>query len=86
MCAGSCDSESAVFIPIDEDVTQIIVQAELKQTVTGACECPSVFVVMINDQTVGLCAVPEFTVMVGAASGTVLNTVDVAVVVHHLMQ
>ena len=86
MCAGACDSVATVFVPVDENVAQVVVQAELEQGVTGACECPSVFVVMINDQTVGLCAVPEFTVMVGAASGTVLNTVDVAVVVHHLMQ
>jgi len=33
--AGSSDSETDVLIAIDKDVSQIIVQAELKKTITG---------------------------------------------------
>ena len=47
VCACSSDPVSAVFVPIDEDVTQIVIQAELQETVTGACDCPSVLVVMM---------------------------------------
>ena len=86
MCARACDSVTAVFVPIDEDVTQIIIQAELKQAVAGGCDRPSVFVVMIDDQTVGFCAVPEFPVMVGAASGAILDTLNVIMIMHHFME
>ena len=86
MCAGACDPVAAVFVAVDENVTQIIVQAELQEAVAGACDRPSVFVVVIHDQTVCFCAVPETAVVVSAATGTVLHTVDVIVIVHHLMQ
>ena len=86
MCAGSRDSVTAVFVPVDENVTQVIVQAELQKTVTGACDCPSVFVVMIHDQTMSFCAVTESAVVVSSSTGTVLDTQNVIVVVHHLMQ
>ena len=49
MGAGPCDSESAVFVAVDENVAQIVIQTELQQTVTGACECPSVFIVVVHD-------------------------------------
>ena len=42
MGAGSCDSEATVFVAIDQNVTQVIVQAELQETVTRACDCPSI--------------------------------------------
>ena len=42
VCAGACDSETAVFVAVDKDVSKVIVQAELQKTVTGACDCPSV--------------------------------------------
>ena len=86
MCTGSGDPEAAVLVAIDEYVTQVIVQAELQKTVTGTCDCPSVLVVMIHDQTMGFCAVPESAVVVSTSTGTVLDTIDVAVVVHHFMK
>ena len=86
MCACSCDSVSAVFVPVDKNVAQVIVQAELKQHVTRTCDGPSVFVMMSNDQSVIFSAVLEFPVVVGASSGTILDAVHKAVVVHHLMQ
>lgn len=85
MCTGSGDSESTILIAIDEYVTQVIVQAELQETVTGACDCPSVLVVMIHNQTMGMGTVSKSAVVVGAASGTVLDTQNVIVVVHHLV-
>ena len=86
MCTGACDSIAAILVAVDEDVTQVIVQAELQETVTGACDCPSVLVMMSHNQTMRFCAVPESAVMVSSSTGTVLDAIDVAVVVHHLMQ
>ena len=86
MCAGSCDSVAAVFIAVDQDVTQVIVQAELQETVTGACDGPSIFLVVFYDQAVILCAVSKSAVVVCASSGAVLDAQEVIMVVHHLMQ
>ena len=86
MCAGSCDSVAAVFVAVDQDVTQVIVQAELQETVTGACDGPSIFLVVFYDQAVILCAVSESAIVVCASSGAVLDSQEVIMVVHHLMQ
>ena len=37
MCAGSSDFVAAVFVPIDKDVAEVIVQAELEQGIAGTC-------------------------------------------------
>lgn len=85
MGAGSCDSESAVFVAVDQNVAQIVIQAELQETVTGDCDCPSVLLVVVNNQTMFFCAVTETAVVVSASTGTILDTVDIAVVVYHFM-
>lgn len=86
MCAGACDSVAAVLVAVNENVTQIVVHAELQETITGACDCPSILFVVIHDQSVILGTVSESTVVVGSTTGTVLDTQNVIVVVHHLMQ
>ena len=86
MCAGSGDPETAALVAIDEYVTQVIVQAELQKTVTGACNCPSILFVMIYDQTMSHNAVPESAVVVSTATGAVLDAQNIIMVVHHLMQ
>ena len=83
MCAGSCDAERGKLVPVDENVRQVIVQAELEQGIVGTGDRPAVLVMMIHDQTMGFCAVPEFTVMVGTTPGTVLDTFDVIMVMYH---
>ena len=86
MCAGSRDSATAVFVPVDENVTQVIVQTELEQGIAGAGNRPTVFVVMRYHQTVSQGTVPEFPVVICPASGAVLNAQDVIVVVHHFVE
>ena len=86
MCACSCASVAAVFVAVDQNVTQIIVQAELKQTVAGGCDCPTVFFVVIHNKTMCFCAVPEFAIVICAASGTILDTICKVMVVYHFMQ
>ena len=86
MCTGTSDSESEGFIPVDQNVSQVIVQAELQKTVTGACDCPSVLVMMIYDQAMGMGTVTESAVVVRAATGAVLDSQNIIVVVHHLVK
>ena len=54
--------------------------------VTGSGDCPAVFVVVLYDQSVLFSAVPEFAVMVCTTTGTILDAIDIVVIVHHLMQ
>ena len=77
MCTRACDSVAPMFVAVDENVTQVIVQAELQKAVARACDCPSVLVVMIHDQTMSFGTVPESPVMVGTSTGAVLNVIDV---------
>ena len=86
MCAGACNSVAAVLVAVDENVAQIVVQTELQETVAGACDGETVLGVMIHNQTMGFCTVPEFAVVVGTSAGTVLNAQNIIMVVHHLMQ
>ena len=86
MCTRACDSVAAVLVAVDENVTQIVVQAELQEAIAGACDGPSVLVVVIHNQPMGFCAVSEAAVVVSSSTGTVLDTIDVAVVVHHFMK
>lgn len=41
---------------------------------------------MIHNKTMRLCTIPEFAIVVCAASGTILDTVYEVMVVHHFMQ
>ena len=86
MCAGFCDPVTAVFVAVDENVTQLIVQAELEQDIAGTGNRPAVFVMMIHDKSMSFGAVPEFPVVIRPASGAVLDTQNVIVVVHHFVE
>ena len=86
MCAGACNSVAAVLVAVDENVTQIIVQTELQETVTRACDGETILGMMIHNQTMRFSTVTESAVVVGSSTGTVLNTLDVIVVVHHFVK
>ena len=86
MCACSWGSEAAVFIAVDEDVTQIIVQTELQETIARACDGPTVLFMMLHDQAMIFGAVTKSAIVVGASTGAVLNTQNVIMIMYHLMQ
>lgn len=86
MCTCSGDPVTAAFVPVDENVGQVIVQTELQETVTGTGDGPTVFIVVFHQKAMGLCAVTESPVVVCPASGTVLDAIYVIVVVHHFVQ
>ena len=50
--AGAGNLETAELIPIDKNVGQVVLQNELQEVITGTGNRPTVFLVMIHDQTV----------------------------------
>ncbi len=86
MCASSSDSVADVFVAIDENVTKIVVQAELQETVARAGDCPTVFVVVVDDQATRFSRYLEFAIVIGVTATAVLNTVGVDEVMNHFMQ
>lgn len=86
MCACSCDPVTPKLVTVNQDVAQIIVQTELKQTVAGACNRPAVGGMVINIQAMGNRTIPETPVVVGVTTAAILYAVDVVVIVHHFVQ
>ena len=86
MCTGSCDSVATVFVTIDQNIAEVIVKTEPQETVTRMGDCPSIFVMVIDDQTMFFCVVSEMAVVVGTSPRTILNAQGITMVVHHLMQ
>ena len=86
MSAGAGNLKTAELVPIDKNVGQVVVQNELQEAVRGRSDRPSVFRVVIHNQPVCGGCVPEFSVVVGVPSGTILDTVNMVVVMYHLMQ
>lgn len=86
MGAGSRDPVAVELVPVDQDVAQIVVQAELQEAVAGAGDRPSVLVVVLHNQVASFGCCLKFLVVVGSAATTILNAIDVIVVVNHFMQ
>ena len=86
MCAGTGDAIDEELVSVDQDVAQVIVQTELQKAVTGTCDCPTVFVVMIDNQASRLSRVPKLAVVVGITAAAILDTLHMVVVVNHFMQ
>ena len=80
------DVEAAVFVAVQQNVGQVILQDELQKLVTGGGVRPAVFVGVGDNQATGFGGVPETAVVVCAATGAVLYAVDEVVVVNHLVE
>lgn len=74
VCTTTCAFVREEVVTVNENICQIIVQAELKQTVAGGCDCPSVFFVMIHNKTTRFCTIPEFAIVVCTAISTMLES------------
>ena len=85
---GSCSTnlETCVFIPVQENISQTILQDKLQETVRRGGSCPAIFLIMVNQKPMCFSRSLEMLVVVGSPSGTILHTLDVIVVVYHLMQ
>ena len=84
--AGAGNLKTAELIPIDENVCQVVLQNKLQEVITGTGNRPTVFLVMIHDQTVCGGCIPELAVVVGVTTAAILNALHMVVVVNHLMQ
>ena len=86
MCAGSCDPVTTEFVPIDENVAQVIVQAELEREVTGICNRPAVLIMVIHQKAMRDGAVPESPVVICSTSAAILNTIHKIMIMNHFVQ
>ena len=86
MSASASDLKAAELVPIDKNVAQLVLQNHFQKLIARACNCPTIFVVVLDDQTVSLGRIAELAVVVGVASAAILNALHIIVVVNHLMQ
>ena len=86
MCSCSRDGNTVELVARNKNVRQVILQDELNEVIARRGQRPAVFLVMLHDKAVTLGNLFEALVMVGVASAGILDSVDVAVVMDHLMQ
>ena len=86
MCACSCDPIGAVFVSVDQNVAQLIVQTELQEAVTGGSMRPTVFVAVVHAQAARFGGFLESLVVVGVTPAAILDTVLIVEVMYHFMQ
>ena len=86
MSACACNLKATELVAIDENVAQFVLQNELQEFVARASDCPTILVVVIDNQAVGDGCVPELPIVVGVASATILNAIHMIVIVNHLMK
>lgn len=82
----SCNRYAVELIAGDEDIAQIVFEHKSQQLIVWLSDGPAVFFVMAYSQTVALGNLLEAFVVVGISSARVLDAVDVAVVMHHLVK
>ena len=76
----------AVLVSGQQNVGQVVLQHELQQTLSGSGVAPAVLVRVRHQQIPFQTGFQEPLVVIGPASGTVLNATDVVQVVDHLME
>ena len=86
MRSGSRYLKYSSFVPIDENVGQVVVQNELQKLVCGSGMRPTVLRTVGQEQSARLRRALESLIMIGIASGAILDPVDVIIVMHHFMQ
>ena len=86
MSACSSDLETAELIPIDKNVAQFVLQNHFQEVIAWSCDCPTILVMVIDNQAMGESCVSELPIVVGVASAAVLNTLHIVVVVNHLVK
>ena len=82
----SCNRYAVEFVAGDEDVAQIVIEHESQQLIVWLSDGPAVFFVMTDCQTMALGNLLEALVVIGISSARVLDAVDMAIVMHHLVK
>ena len=86
MSACAADMEAAELVSVQKDVAQFVLQNHFQKVIARRGDCPTILVVVIDNQAMGMSGVPELPIVVGVASATILNTLHIIVVVNHLME
>lgn len=82
----SCNRYAVELIAGDEDIAQIVFEHKSQQLIVWLSDGPAVFFVMAHRQTMALGNFLKALVVIGIASARVLDSVDMAVVMHHFVQ
>ena len=85
MSASASDLEAAELVPIQENVGQVVLQNHFQEVIARSGDCPTILVMVVNDQTMSQGCISELAVVVGVASAAILNPMNVVPVVNHLM-
>lgn len=82
----SCNRYTVELVAGDKNIAQIVFEHKSQQLVVWLSDGPAVFFVMAHCQTMALGNLLEAFVVVGIASAGVLDAIDMAVVMHHLVK
>ena len=86
MSACASDLEAAELVSIQKDVAQFVLQNHFQEVIARSGDCPTILVVVIDNQTMSQGCISELAVVVGVASAAILNALHIIVVVNHLVQ
>lgn len=84
--AGAGNLKSCVLVPVNQNVSESMLQHKVKKRISRGCMRPSVLVTALYDKSSGFGCFLEPFVVVGAAPAAILDTLLVVVVVDHLME
>lgn len=85
MCTAASHSCEKPVNTVQSYIPKIIVQAKLKQFITGLCNRPAIGGMMFNLKSTGLRCIAEIFVVVGVAPAAILDSMKIIIVMHHLM-
>ena len=86
VCASAGNLKSCVLVPVNQNVSESMLQHKVKKSVSGGGMRPPVFVTALYDKSSGFGCFLEPFVVIGAAPAAILDTLLVVVVVDHLME
>ena len=86
VCPSTGNLKSYVLIPVNQNVSETVLQHKVKKSVSGGGVRPSVFVTTLYDKSSGFGCFLEPFVVVGAAPAAILDALLVVVVVNHLVE
>ena len=71
---------------IDDKRKEIKRVYHFQEVIAGCGDRPTIFLVVIHDQTVSFGGIPKLAVVVGVASAAILNPIHMVVIVNHFVQ
>lgn len=86
MGSGSGDRDAVTFVPVQQDIGQLVLDDEVQQPFGGLGVGPSVFVAVLDLEVPRFRLGLEEFVVIGAAAAAILHVVVVVEVMHHFVQ